>query len=367
MKNYQYIANNESLLSAVALMRDAKVIAVDTEFTREKTYYPVLSLIQVAVKVGEHLYFFVIDALAEINLEPFFAIIFDRHITKVFHAALQDLQIIAQKSNLALEEFSEDLSQSVVDTQIMSNFCGLNFNVGYSALVEQFFQQNIDKTLQRSDWQKRPLSEEQLDYAISDVLFLHQIYEILFADLQSKKRYQWFREEMQSFVKKALQESRENLFKNFSFRGRSQEEIIRVKNLILWREDWAQKLDLPRQHFIRDYLLERIAYSKDFNLKLSEQQSNEIRQIVEQENNFSEDLLIKSDTSFMSSKQKELYKKAKELLVEIANEEKIKEQILLSSQSLKSLICGKKTVQEALKGWRYQLCGERLEKIIYEK
>ncbi len=367
MSGYKYISDNKSLLEAVEMMRREKIIAVDTEFMREKTYYPLLSLIQVAVKNANESYFFIIDALVEIDLQPFFDIIFDRDIIKIFHAALQDLQIIAQKSQKLSPNFLDDLSASVVDTQIMSNFCGMNFNSGYSALVEKFFQQNIDKTLQRSNWQKRPLSEEQLDYAISDVLFLHEIYHKLLEELKEKNREQWFFEEMRSFIKNTFKESGENLFKKFSFRGRSKEEIATLKNLILWRENWAQKLDIPRQHFIRDHVLERVAYSKDFNLKLSQHQISEMKEIVEQKNGFMEADSPRSENSFMNSKQKELYKKAKELMVEVSNEQQIREQILLPNHNLKSLVCGKKTMADSIAKWRYQLYGKRLEKIIYEK
>ena len=134
-----YITNNQNLEFVLDLILKAKAVAIDTEFTREKTYYPILSLIQIAVKDEGELKSFIVDGLADIDLAPLFKIIADKKITKILHSSLQDLQIFYQKSNEA--------PLGVADTQILANFCGFGFNVGYSNLVESFFQKEIDKTV----------------------------------------------------------------------------------------------------------------------------------------------------------------------------------------------------------------------------
>lgn len=364
INSQNYITNASGLQEVVAMIYDEKFVALDTEFMREKTYYPVLSLVQIAVRKSGEQKLFVVDALSGVDLEPLFTTILDRSITKIFHASLQDLQIICQKSNIGRGGIENQLAESVIDTQIMANFCGFDFNSGYSNLTEVLLQEKIDKSLQRSDWQKRPLTREQIKYAISDVIFLEEIYEKLTKILAEKNRQEWYKEEMKIFVGKVLSETKENLFKNFSFKGRSYEEIARIKNLILWREDWAKKLDLPRQHFMRDHVVERVAYSQNFDLNFDEQKIAEIKKILNQEVGDEDRVFVHDETNFMSDKQKKLYKKSKELISEIAREENLKEQLLITSQGLKNVICAKKPIEELLSGWRYELCGERLKNLI---
>ncbi|MDX2083062.1 MAG: hypothetical protein SFV53_03635 [Rickettsiales bacterium] len=372
LNTQNYITNNQALSEVIKLIDQAKLVAIDTEFTREKTYYPILSLIQIAVNNSNQQKLFIIDALSGIDLQPLITIIFDRNITKIFHASLQDLQIFCQKFGRIEKKLLEDLAFSVIDTQIMANFCGFSFNTGYSNLAEILLQKNIDKTLQRSDWQKRPLSLKQLEYALCDVIFLEEIYQKLSEVLKQKKRQEWYEQEMRIFVDKATTESVENLFKNFSFKGKSREQINKIKNLILWREGWAKKLNLPRQHFMRDYVVERIAYEKDFDLTLDEQKISEIKKIINED--FDEDKIFahkisskissKGENNFMSDEQKNLYKKAKELVAKIAREENLKEQILITNNTLKNLICDNKSIEKTLTGWRYEIIGEPLKKLI---
>lgn len=364
LTSQNYITDSATLKEVVTLIRKEKLVALDTEFMREKTYYPILSLIQIAVKNSGEQKLFIVDALSNIDLMPLTQIIFDKNITKIFHASLQDLQIFCQKNDMPHGGMLDDLASSVVDTQIMANFCGFDFNSGYSNLVENMLQKNIDKTLQRSDWQRRPLSKEQLKYALSDVIFLEEIYEILSRNLEEKNRKEWYLEEMKIFTKKALSESVENLFKNFSFKGRSREQIFKVKNLIFWREEWAKRLDLPRQHFMRDHVIERLAYSQDCELNLDAEKISEIKKILAQDVDVEDKIFVKNEIHFMSDRQKNLYKEAKELIAKIAREENLKEQILITSQSLKNLVCTKKPVEESLSGWRFDLCGERLKHLI---
>ncbi len=365
--NYNHITDNAALKEVVELIRENKLVMLDTEFMRERTYYPILSLIQIAVKEpsGEQK-LFIIDALSGVDLKPFLEVIFDKKVTKILHASLQDLQIFCQKFGIDNGGMLDGWETSIIDTQIMANLCGFNFNTGYSNLAEIFLQKQIDKTLQRSDWQKRPLGSDQLEYAISDVIFLEEIYRNLSRILTEKNRIKWYEEEMKNFVTKIISESKENLFKNFSFKGRSREEVSKIKNLILWRENWAQKLDLPRQHFMRDYVIERVAYSQDFDLNLDEHKIAEIKKILAQDVDIEDKISSKDEGNFMNDRQKNLYKKSKELIAEIAREENLKEQLLITSQTLKNIVCTKKPIEDMLQGWRYDLCGERLKTIIYK-
>lgn len=350
-----YITDNNSLKDVVNLIRKFGVFALDTEFSREKTYYPILSLIQIAIKDGNKNRQFIIDCLSDIDLEPFFQIISDQKITKILHSSLQDLQIFYQKSH--------SHSLAVSDTQIMANFCGVGFNIGYSGLVENFFSRTIDKSQQRSDWQKRPLSKKQLEYAALDVFYLEEIHEKLLKILEENGRKTWYLEEMTNFSKNISTEFNENLFNNWNFRKKNKDQISKIKKLVLLREDWAKKLDIPRQHLLKDYIIEKIVTFQDLNLNLDPLMIDEIKGILT--SNFDNEFDSGVDSEFfMNQEQKENFKKAKIFIADIAREENIKEQFLITRFALKSLIYKRKNVDDLLCKWRYQLFGEKLQEII---
>jgi ribonuclease D len=148
-----YINSQSQLNRVVDLIKETKLVALDTEFTRETTYYPILSIVQVALKkTAQPQQLFIIDCLADLDLSQFFALIAEEKISKVLHSSAQDLQIFHHKSDL--------MPQGVFDTQVMANFCGFDFSAGYSNLVEKLFSTVLDKKQQRSDWQIRPLSNK---------------------------------------------------------------------------------------------------------------------------------------------------------------------------------------------------------------
>ena len=267
-KNNFYITSQPELDRLVALINERKLVALDTEFTRQTTYYPILSIVQVAVKNSAGIKeSFIIDCLTNLDLNGFLAIIADEKIIKILHSPAQDLQIFNRQSKL--------IPRGIVDTQILASFCGLGFNIGYSGLVEILFKRQLNKNQQRSDWQRRPLSSGQIKYAFLDVFFLEEIYEKLSAILSKKNRRNWYAEEMEIFTQKLLTHSEENLLKKFSLRHKSQKQIFQIENLISWREQWAQKLDVPRQHLLRDERIEMLVAeefaAKDLGKKFTEE------------------------------------------------------------------------------------------------
>lgn len=359
-KNLQnfYITSQEKLDEVIALIKAAKLVALDTEFTRQTTYYPILSIIQVAVKNSKkEQETFIIDCLAKLNLQEFFSVIADPEIKKILHSSLQDLQIFHHKSTT--------LPKAINDTQIMANFCGFGFNIGYSNIVEKLFSRQLSKQEQRSDWQMRPLSEKQIEYALLDVVFLEEIHEKFSEILSKKNRLNWFEEEMENFVNKTFSKSQEALFRTFTFKQKNPKQITQIKNLILWREQMAQKINVPRQHFIKDEVIEKIVVSgsasKDFSSRLNKERVLEIKNILEQ----SEELVEKNHKSFMSEKQKKLFKEAKKIITKISAQENFQEQFLLTSSDLKKIICEKDIFDETVAGWRKQVFGEELKELIF--
>lgn len=356
-----YITSQAQLDEVSGLIKAAKLVALDTEFTRETTYYPILSIIQVAVKnsAGEQNNF-IIDCFAKLDLSEFFGIIADPKIIKILHSSTQDLQIFYQKSGL--------IPQGVIDTQIMANFCGFGFSVGYSNLVEKLFQKQLNKKQQRSDWQRRPLSKNQLEYALLDVVFLEGIYRKFSEILLQQNRFDWCFEEMENFIQKILFRTDDNLGKNFSFRGKSDREISQIKNLILWREGWARKFNVPRQHFLKDEVLEKIVADKSVEkisaFDFTQQMLEEINKILDENEEISDQTLRREKKFFMSEKRKNSFHEAKKLIAKISAQENFQEQFLITSSDLERIVCEQKFSVEKAAGWRYQLFGKELEQLI---
>lgn len=350
-----YVSSQAHLDRVVALIEERKLVAIDTEFTRQNTYYPILSIIQVAVKNSAGIKeSFIVDCLCGLDLSGFMRIIANEEIIKILHSSTQDLQIFHKQSDL--------VPKGIVDTQILANFCGIGFNVGYSNLVDKLFQRELNKKQQRSDWQRRPLSEGQIKYALLDVFFLEEIYEKLMVDLLARNRVSWYEEEMKNFIAKIISQSEENLLKKFSFRRKTPKQISQIQNLIFWREGWARKLDIPRQHLLRDEQLENLVIHElsDVNLgrKISREMLAEIKEILMQNNE-----VIREDRS-LTSHQKIILEKAKKLISKISEEKNFREQFLLTNFELKRLVSNHDKIKEILTGWRYELVGNELENLI---
>ncbi len=351
-----YITSNKDLQPLIDLCHEEKIVALDTEFTRQTTYYPILSLIQIAIK-GK---IFIVDCLADIDIAPFYDIMADKNIKKILHSSSQDLQIFHQQSN--------KIPQNIIDLQVMANFCGIGFNIGYSGITEKLFGIEIDKKMQRSDWQKRPLTKAQIEYAKTDVEHLEKIYEELCKILQHKKREKWFDEEMKTFCQKSLQKEDESLFKSFSmqskFHYKTPTQIEKIRNLILWREKMAQKVNVPRKHFLDDKTVEEIVMLEKFDIDIADHMIIEIKEIVTKDNIISEFKMTAESRIIMTEEQKANYEKAKQMIIKIADDEGIKEQFLITSSALKNIILGNKKIDDLICGWRYYLFGQKLQKLL---
>ena len=178
------ITTNEALNAIISDYRRAKFLAIDTEFIRERTYYPQLCLIQISDGVTA----VAIDPLAkDLDLSPLWKLMRDQKITKVFHAGSQDMEIFLHLMG--------DLPRPIYDTQIAAMVCGLGDQVGYDKLVKSILDQDIDKTSRFTDWSKRPLSNRQILYALDDVIYLARLYPIMLKKLDSENRNHWLDDE----------------------------------------------------------------------------------------------------------------------------------------------------------------------------
>ncbi len=243
------ITKQDELRKFCAQVDGGAYITVDTEFIRDKTYFPKLCLIQIAG--GEHAA--VIDPLAEgIDLEPVFALLRKEDLVKVFHACRQDIEIFYLLAGA--------IPVNIFDTQIAASFCGYGESVSYETLVNKIVGQDLDKSSRFTDWSARPLSEKQLAYALSDVTHLQVIYENLQKQLEQAQRSAWVVEEHIPFYDPALyQIDPQNAWKRLKYGTMRPKHLAVLRELAQWREIEARKNDVPRGRIIKDELLVELA------------------------------------------------------------------------------------------------------------
>ena len=258
MKKHNYINSQQELELLIAKIKKFKMMAIDTEFVREKTYFPLLSLIQIAIQNKENIEVFLIDCLAEINLLEIVKLIYDKKIIKIFHSSMQDLQIFQRINNDMNVEDKNKLPENIFDTQIMSNIVDSNINQSYQSLVEKFCNYKINKNQQRSDWECRPLTVEQLEYAVEDVLFLIPIYQELLQNITKLGRQNWLQEDISDFVITACSDEIDHIFRKICPRDCGYQQKNHMNQFLLWREGLVKIINLPRQHFVEDEIIAKI-------------------------------------------------------------------------------------------------------------
>lgn len=245
----QLITTTEALEEAVSALSKSVFVTVDTEFIRETTFWPELCLIQMASPDHTAL----VDALAPgLNLAPFFRLMGDESVTKVFHAARQDIEIVYHLGGL--------VPSPLFDTQVAAMVCGYGDSVSYDQLVQKVTGQHIDKSSRFTDWRRRPLSEKQLDYALADVTHLRDVYLHLQEELAKEGRSDWVNEEMA--VLKAVETydlHPDDAWRRVKARVRKPIELAIVKAVAAWREREARERNVPRGRVIKDDTIGEIA------------------------------------------------------------------------------------------------------------
>jgi ribonuclease D len=227
----------------------ADYVTVDTEFMREKTYWPVLCLVQVAGPDEAA----AIDPLAPgIDLAPLFGLMADRSVLKVFHAARQDVEIFFHLTGA--------VPTPLFDTQIAAMVCGFGEAASYETLANKLAGAAIDKSSRFTDWSRRPLSERQLTYALADVVPLRKVYEKLEARLARTGRAGWVAEEMAALSDPALYRvDPAEAWRRLKPRTANRRVLALARELAAWRELAAQRRDIPRNRLVRDEALLEIA------------------------------------------------------------------------------------------------------------
>lgn len=253
------ITTTNDLADFSAALRQRPFFAVDTEFMREKTYWPILCLIQAAAPAGqdgEAPIEAIIDPLADgIDLAPFLDAMADGDVIKVLHAARQDLEIFYR--------LMDEVPGPLFDSQIAAMACGYGDQIGYEPLMRDLLSAKIDKGSRFTDWARRPLTDAQLTYALSDVTYLRDAYPMLMQRLERNNRVSWVTEETNTlndpdlyFVKP------EDAWRRMKLRGLRPSELGPFMKLAEWREREAQERDQPRGRILKDDALFEVARLK---------------------------------------------------------------------------------------------------------
>jgi ribonuclease D len=236
------ITTQAELDSVIRELEKSDFVTVDTEFIRETTFWPELCLIQMAAPGVTAL----VDPLSpEIDLKPFFALMANEAITKVFHAARQDIEIVFHLGGL--------IPHPVFDTQVAAMVCGFGDSVSYDQLVQKITGQQLDKSSRFTDWRHRPLSDKQLDYALADVTHLIDVYNHLKVELKREDRAHWLNEEMEILTSRSTYDPKlEDAWKRLKMRLRKPQELAVMQAVSTWREHEARERNVPRGRVLKD-------------------------------------------------------------------------------------------------------------------
>ncbi|AOX20508.1 ribonuclease D [Kozakia baliensis] len=245
----EILSSTADLAQLCERLKQEPFVTIDTEFVREKTYWPELCLVQLG---GAH-DVAVIDTLAEgLDLSPLADLLDCPSCVKVFHAARQDLEIFLHLFNR--------LPTSIFDTQVAAMVAGYGDQVGYDSLVSAITGASIDKTHRFSDWSARPLTKAQISYAAADVTHLRNVYLSLHAELEKQERLHWADAEQGLLTNpETFRPDPRKLWERLKARTNNRRMLGVLREIVAWREYEAQQLDIPRQRLIRDESLLEIA------------------------------------------------------------------------------------------------------------
>ena len=360
-----FIDDNSSLSEFCELISNEAVLALDTEFIREKTYYPKLCLLQIAA--GEHIA--CIDPLAIENLDPLLDLLYDPAKTKVLHAARQDLEIFYQ--------LRKSLPKPVFDTQIAATLLGFNDQIGYANLVQKMLGVQLDKDQARTDWSQRPLENKQIHYAANDVRYLLQAYPIIIDKLTSQNRIDWLSADFDELVNTAVYEvDPNNIWRRVSGSTRLKpRQLVILQALAAWRENTAIKHDRPRRWILADDVLINLVQQTPQNLQQLEKIrgvksstvdkfGNAIIKTIIDAKQIPEDQWPSLPSWTRSTPQQEaLIDLCMAYLKQLALENSISPGILCNRKEMEKLISGDHDVA-ILQGWRNKLIGQPILQLL---
>lgn len=361
----QYINKFEQLDALCQQINQQSWIALDTEFLREKTYYPKFCLLQIATPE----WVVCVDPIAIDDLTPLFDAIYNPAIVKVLHACRQDLEIFYQ--------ITGKVASPIFDTQIAAPLLGFQENPGYAMLVSSFLNINLSKAHTRTDWSERPLSEDQIQYAADDVIYLCKIYSLMCEQLQKLGRLDWLNSDFDLLKNPELyQLTPENAW--LKIRGKNKltgKQLSIIQALTEWRERTAQQENKPRNWLLQDELLLEFAKLQPVTLvelakirNISERTVSRygkmICELIEQARQRPPKPLLEKDRPVKKTQQHEAVLDVLSSVVRIRAEENSLNPIILATRKdLEELLFGEEA-SLLLQGWRYNMAGRELQGLL---
>ena len=360
----ELIASTDALAKACARLSAHPFVTVDTEFMRETTYYPKLCLIQMASPDGEAV---LVDPLDEdLELGPFMDLMANERVLKVFHSARQDLEIVWNLGGI--------VPHPLFDTQVAAMVCGYGDSVSYEQLVNDLAKERVDKSSRFTDWSRRPLSEAQLTYALSDVTHLVKVYEALAAELERTGRSAWLGEEMEILTSpETYRADPANAWKRLAGRMRKAKEIAVLIEVAAWREREAQDRDVPRSRVLKDEAVIDVATAQPRSVEAlgrlrsipsgfeRSRTGGEILAAVERG--------LERDPKTVPVPERArggrgggsgaLVELLKVLLKAVAEQERVAPKIIATTDDLEAIAEGREAEVPSLHGWRRGLFGEK--------
>ena len=356
------ITSDADFAAACSRWSAARVIGVDTEFVRERTYHPRPGLIQVADGDGVAM----VDPLGVSDFGPLEGLLSDPSVVTVMHAYEEDAEV--------LEVLTGVTPRRVFDTQLAAAFSGYGFSLGYSSLVATLLDVVLDKGATRSDWLRRPLSETQLQYAALDVLYLLPIHERLARDMTALGRGVWFEEEIAYRRRARVVDSRPEAA---YLRVRRRESLPPANHAVLralsrWRETEAMARDIPRRHLLTDDVLIAIASQPTLDTTTLETIQGLPKSAVAR---YEQTLMAcvdvarsrgpdEADIAVTLRPHAAAMKRLKEIVRHEADAHKLPPELLANRRALEALlvctIVGQGDIPEYFQGWRFEVVTETL-------
>ena len=362
MTTLQYIDTPAQLAQLCEQIKKESWVALDTEFLREKTYYPKFCLLQIATPE----WVACVDPIALPNLEILFDVLYDPAIVKVFHSCRQDLEIFFQSTG--------KLPSPIFDTQIAAPLLGFQDNPGYAMLVSSLLSINLNKSHTRADWSKRPLTEAELEYAADDVIYLCQIYQIMVKKLTDLGRINWLKHDFAELTNPELYKVDPDKAW-FRIKGKNKltgKQLSIIQTLAQWREKTAQAEDRPKSWLLRDELLfdlaklqpesvQELANVRGINERSVNRYGRELCQLITAAKNRPPLPLNEKDRSAKKTQQEEAILDILTALVRIrAEENALNPSILATRKDLEELLFNVSDEGPLLHGWRYTMAGKEL-------
>lgn len=366
-----WIRSNQQLKEQCADWLQAPFLAVDTEFIRTKTFYPEAGLLQVADATHSYL----IDPLSIDDWQPLVEVFTHPLVVKVFHACPEDLEVCRR----LLGVFPEPLA----DTQLAAAYAGLGAGLGFQRLLEEVLNIHLPKEETRSDWLQRPLTEQQVRYAVADVHFLYKVYPKLLQKLKELGRLHWLHEDCERILKQAGEaEKPENYYTRIKqgWRLRAQ-ELFMLKQLSLWREHQARLENVPRNRVIDGQVLWNMARHKTATkeqMLRAGMHPNEFKRYGDKLLELTEQILKIDQSAWPKPLNKPLapedafkFKDLKNFVKERAEQLQIPAELLANKKALESLLRSGLNGRPAklpklLEGWRYKEVGQPLLELLQE-